>query len=102
MEALAIAQALAMAVTVGAMLSIVQERFLGHVDGTAAAVINVVASLGVGIAAVAHVGGFVITPVDSTSVFSIAIEVLKVAALVAAASKAAFEIITKPVAERYP
>lgn len=101
MEALAIAQAVVLAVTVGAVISFVQERYLGRVlDGTAALVVNVAASLGVGIASVYHVGGFVITPVAGHDTFTIVLEVLKVTAIVAAASKAAYEVLTKPVVER--
>jgi hypothetical protein len=101
MEALAIAQAVVLAITVGALISFAQERFLGRVlDGTAAVVVNVLASLGVGIASVYHVGGFVITPVAGHDTFTVVIEILKVTVLVAAASKAAYEVLTKPVAER--
>lgn len=94
-QALAIAEAIAIATMIAA---VAQERFLSKWQGTKAYVASVLLALVVGTVAVARVGGFdaVATAPD---IFSAAILVLGIAVTILAASKAAFEILVKPVAK---
>lgn len=98
-EALVTAQALAIAVNLGAVISLLQERYLSKIDGKAALAVNIAIALGIGTAAAARTGITVTQPED---VFGMTVEVLKVAAVVAGASYATFRLITRPVAARLP
>jgi hypothetical protein len=93
----AVAQAIVLAGTVGAFLSMAQERFLGgRLSGTSAMAFNVAASLAIGIVAVLQSGGFVLTVTEGDT-FATALSVLANAGLVLAASQVAFRIIVRPV-----
>lgn len=100
MDELALAaQATTLALTVGAFISFAQERFLGRAfSGRQAVVLNIALALGIGVVAAARVGVTIAAP--ATDVFSFALEVLKVAAAIAVASKVAFEVLTRPVTMR--
>lgn len=92
------AEATAIALTVGTVISMVQERIFGRiVDGKAALVLSALASLAIGAAAVARVGGVTITAQPGDPI-GMAIEILKAGGLVLVAAQAAFRVLVRPVA----
>ena len=93
MEAV-ITQTLALLVACGVLISFAQERWLSRLDGQTAFVANVVISLGFGIAGTFKSGflGMLPAPAD---LWSFALNVLATSSVIVAASKAAFEWLTK-------
>ena len=94
------AQALAIAVQLGAVISLLQERYLSKLHGRQALAVNVAIAVGIGVVAAARTG-LTITAAPE-DLFGFAVEVLKVAAVIAGASYATYRYITKPVAARKP
>lgn len=98
-DALVTIQALAIAAQLGAIISLLQERYLAKLHGKAALAVNIAIALGIGTVAALQTGVSIGQPED---LFGFAVAVLQVAAVIAAASYANYRFITKPVAQRAP
>lgn len=95
--ALAIAQAVALAGTVGMWLSVLQEYvFRDRLTGRPAVYVSMAAALIVGIVATAQTGGFVAVG-DTSDPFGAAARVVANAGVALAASQAAFRVFVRPI-----
>lgn len=95
----AVAEAITIAITVGLWLSTIQEwLFRDQLEGRAAFLFSIAASLGVGIIATARTGGFVVVG-DPNEPLGLAMSIVASAGVVLAASQAAFRVFVRPIAK---